>query len=83
MVRAGIVFAEPSVDESVVRGLVVDPQEKELSWLEVGLEFEHDGFEGDSVRGERFGFGCNCSGGRAHLASIIARRVFIDERCCC
>jgi hypothetical protein len=54
MVRAGVVFAEPSVDESVVEGLVVDPQEKELPRLEVGLELEGDGFEGDSVKREGF-----------------------------
>jgi hypothetical protein len=83
MVGAGIVFAEPSVDESMVRGLVIDPQEKELLWLEVGLEFKCDGFEGDSVGRERLGFGCNCLRERAHLTSIIACRVFIDERCRC
>jgi hypothetical protein len=49
MVGAGIVFAEPSVDEGVVGWLVVDPQEEELLWLEVGLEFEHNRLEGDSA----------------------------------
>jgi hypothetical protein len=49
VVRAGVVFAEPSVDESVVRGLVIDPQEEELLGLEVGLGFKSDNFEGDSV----------------------------------
>jgi hypothetical protein len=49
MIRAEIAFAEPGVDGSVVGGLVVDPQEEELSWLEVGLKFEGDSFEGDSV----------------------------------
>jgi hypothetical protein len=33
MVRAGIVFAEPGVDQGVVGRLVVDPQEEELSRL--------------------------------------------------
>jgi hypothetical protein len=33
MVGARVVFAEPSVDQGVVRGLVVDPQEEELSGL--------------------------------------------------
>jgi hypothetical protein len=83
MVGARIVFTEPSVDESVVRGLVVDPQEKEFSGLEIGLEFERDEFEGNSVERERLWFGCNCSRGRVHLASIIVQRVFIDKRCCC
>jgi hypothetical protein len=83
VVRAGVVFAEPSVDECVVRGLVVDPQEKELLQLKVRLEFKGDDFEGDSVGGEGLWFGCDCSGWRTHPASTIARRVFIDERCHC
>jgi hypothetical protein len=33
MIGAGIVFAKPSVDKGVVRGLVVDPKEKELAGL--------------------------------------------------
>jgi hypothetical protein len=62
VIRAGVVFAEPSVDESMVGGLVVDPQEEELSWLEVRLEFKGDDSERDSVGGEGLWFGCNCSG---------------------
>jgi hypothetical protein len=53
VVRAGVVFAEPSVDEGMVRRLVVDPQEKELLGLEVGLELKGDNFERDSVGRER------------------------------
>jgi hypothetical protein len=71
------------MDESMVGGLVVDPQEKELSWLEVGLELKGDDFEGDSVGGKGLWFSCNCSGWRMHPASAIAHRVFIDEQCCC
>jgi hypothetical protein len=33
MVRAGVVFAEPSMDEGVVGGLIVDPEEEELLQL--------------------------------------------------
>jgi hypothetical protein len=50
MIRAGIVFAEPGVDQGVIGRLVVDPQEEELSWLQVGLELE-------SSEPERGGFG--------------------------
>jgi hypothetical protein len=49
MVGAGIVFAEPSVDESVVGRLIVDPQEEELSRLKVGLELKGDDLEGSSA----------------------------------
>jgi hypothetical protein len=35
----------------VIRGLVIDPQEKELSWLQVGLELEDGDFEQDGFRG--------------------------------
>jgi hypothetical protein len=79
MVGVGIVFAEPSMDVSVVGWLVVDPQKEELSRLEVGLEFERDRLEGDSVGRESFGFGCDCSRGRVHLASAFVHRVFMDE----
>jgi hypothetical protein len=34
--------------------LVVDPQEKELPRLEIGLEFESGESEGDGVGRERF-----------------------------
>jgi hypothetical protein len=54
MVGTGVVFAKPSVDEGVVRGLVVDPQKEELSRLEVGLELKGDDFEGNSVGSEGF-----------------------------
>jgi hypothetical protein len=53
VVRAGVVFAEPSVNKGMVRRLVIDPQEKELLGLEVGLELKGDNFERDSVRRER------------------------------
>jgi hypothetical protein len=45
MIGAGIVLAELSVDESVVRRLVIGPQEEELSLLKVGLKLEGDDFE--------------------------------------
>jgi hypothetical protein len=54
VIGTGIVFAKPSVDESMVGGLVVDPQKEELLWLKVGLKLEGDRFEGDSVRREGF-----------------------------
>jgi hypothetical protein len=54
VVRAGVVFAEPSVDKGMVRRLVIDPQEEELSGLKVGLKLEGDNFERDSVRREQF-----------------------------
>jgi hypothetical protein len=63
MVRAGVVFTEPSVNESMVEGLVVDPQKKELSRLEVGFELKGDRFEGDHAGGERFQLGHDCSRG--------------------
>jgi hypothetical protein len=33
VVGTGVVFAEPSVDQGMVRRLVVDPQKEELSRL--------------------------------------------------
>jgi hypothetical protein len=54
VVGAGVVFAEPSVDKSVIRRLVVDPQEEELSRLKIRLELEGDNFKGDSVGREGF-----------------------------
>jgi hypothetical protein len=81
VIRAGVVFAEPGVDKGMVRGLVVDPQEEELLWLEVGLKLEGDDLEQDSAGREGLGFGCNCSGERAHLATPIICRVFIDNWC--
>jgi hypothetical protein len=54
VVRAGVVLAEPSMDEGVVGRLVVDPQEEELLGLEVGLELEGDNFEGDGIGREWF-----------------------------
>jgi hypothetical protein len=53
VIGAGIVLAEPSVDEGVVGRLIIDPQEEELSGLKVGLELEGDNFEGNGVGGER------------------------------
>jgi hypothetical protein len=49
VIGTGVVFTEPSVDESVVGGLVIDPQEEELSGLEVGLELEGNNFKGNSA----------------------------------
>jgi hypothetical protein len=54
MIGTGVVFAEVCVDEGMVRRLVVDPQEKELSQLEVGLELKGDDSEGNCARGEGF-----------------------------
>jgi hypothetical protein len=54
VVRARVVFAEPGVDQGVVGGLVVDPQEEELSGLQIGLELEHGGFKGDGFARELF-----------------------------
>jgi hypothetical protein len=54
VIGAGIVFAESDMYEGVVRRLVVDPEEEELLWLEVGLELEGDDFERDSVGREGF-----------------------------
>jgi hypothetical protein len=83
VIGTGIVLAEPSVDEGMVRRLVVDPQKEELPGLEVELELEDGNFEGSSVGRERLRFNCDRSGERAHLALTILCRVFIDERCCC
>jgi hypothetical protein len=83
VIGAGIVFAEPGMYEGVVRRLVVDLEEEELSRLEVGLELEGDNFERDGVEREGFRFGCDRTREGAHFFLIIARRVFIDERCCC
>jgi hypothetical protein len=47
MVGAGVVFTEVCVHEGVVRGLVVDPQEEELSGLQIRLELECNSPEGD------------------------------------
>jgi hypothetical protein len=82
VIGTGVVFAEPSVDDGVVRRLVVDPQKEELLGLQVGLELEGDGFEGDSVNGEGLQLGSDCLGERVHLASIIVLKAFIDEQCC-
>jgi hypothetical protein len=54
MVQVGIVFAEVCVDEGVVRRLVVDPQEEELSWLKVRLELKGDDFERNCIWGGWF-----------------------------
>jgi hypothetical protein len=83
MIRAGVVFAEPGMGEGVVGGLVVDPEEEELSWLKVGLELKGDDLEGESASKEGLRFGCDHSGERAHLALIIVCRVFIESRCWC
>jgi hypothetical protein len=52
VIGAGIVFAEPSVDEGMVGRLVIDPQEEELLGLEVGLELEGGDSERYGVRRE-------------------------------
>jgi hypothetical protein len=54
MVGAGIVFAELSVNESMIGRLIVDPQEEELLRLEVGLELEGDDLEGSGASGKGF-----------------------------
>jgi hypothetical protein len=74
MVGARVVFAEPGVDQGMVRRLIVDPQE-ELSQLQVGLELKSSEFERGGFGGQVFRFGCNCSGERAHLVFAIIRRV--------
>jgi hypothetical protein len=51
VIGAGIVFTEPSMDQGMVRRLVVDPQEKELLGLQVGLELESGEFERGGFRG--------------------------------
>jgi hypothetical protein len=62
VIRARVIFAKPGVDEGVIRGLIVDPQEKELSWLEVRLELKGDNLERGRLGGEGLWFGCNCLG---------------------
>jgi hypothetical protein len=49
VVRAGVVLAKPSVNKGVIGGLVVNPKEKELSWLEARLKFEVDDLKGDCL----------------------------------
>jgi hypothetical protein len=53
VIGAGVVFAEPSMDQGVVGQLVVDPQEEELPRLEIGLEFESGDPERNGVGRER------------------------------
>jgi hypothetical protein len=79
VVRARVVLTEIGVHKGMVWRLVIDPQEEELAGLQMGLELEGDDLKGDSFWGEWFRFGCNCSRERAHLASIIVHRVFIDN----
>jgi hypothetical protein len=50
MVGARVVFAKVGVDQGMVQRLIIDPQEEELSQLQVGLELKG----GES---ERSGFG--------------------------
>jgi hypothetical protein len=59
MIGAGVVFAEPSVDQGVVGKLIVNPQEKELSGLQVRLELERNRLERGSFFGYWFQLGCN------------------------
>jgi hypothetical protein len=54
VIWAGVVFAEPGMDEGMVRRLIVDSEEEELSWLETRLKFKGDDLEGGCVRGQRF-----------------------------
>jgi hypothetical protein len=51
VIGARVVFAEPSMDQGVVGRLVVDPQEEELSGLEIGLELERRNPKRDSLFG--------------------------------
>jgi hypothetical protein len=79
VVRAGVVFAEPGVNEGMIGRLVIDPQKEELTWLEVGLKFEGGDLERNCAWREGFGFGCDRLGERAYLASSSIHRVFIDR----
>jgi hypothetical protein len=45
MVGARVVFAKVGVDQGMVWRLIVDPQEEELSRLQVGLELKSGEFE--------------------------------------
>jgi hypothetical protein len=49
VIGTGVVFAKPGVNEGMVQRLVVDPQEEELSRLEIGLELKDSDLEGDGV----------------------------------
>jgi hypothetical protein len=51
MVGARVVFAEPGVDQGVVRRLIIDPQEEELLRLQVGLELKSGEFKRGGFRG--------------------------------
>jgi hypothetical protein len=51
VIGARVVFTEPGVNEGVIRQLVIDPKEEELSRLEVGLEFKGDDFKRDHLCG--------------------------------
>jgi hypothetical protein len=51
MVGARVVFAEVGVDQGMVWRLIIDPQEEELSQLQVGLELKGSEFEGDGLGG--------------------------------
>jgi hypothetical protein len=82
VIGAGVVFAEPGMDQGMVGRLVVDPQEDELLRLETGLKFEGGELKGNCVGREWFRLDCDCSEERVHLASTIIHRVFIDKRCC-
>jgi hypothetical protein len=79
VIRVGVVFVEPDVNESVVEGLVIDPQKEELSQLKVGLELEVDNLEWGRAWNERLWFGCDRLGERVHLALTITHMVFIDR----
>jgi hypothetical protein len=80
VIGARIVLAEVGVDESVVRWLIIDPEEKELSRLKVELKFKGNLSKGDSISGEGLWFGCSGLGESAHLTLVIILRVFMVER---
>jgi hypothetical protein len=54
VIGTGVIFTESGVNEGVVGRLIIDPQEEELSGLEVRLELKGDDFEGNGVERERF-----------------------------
>jgi hypothetical protein len=78
MVGAGVVLAEPGMDKGVIRRLIVDPQEEELSWLEIGLELKVDNFKGGGIGRERLWLGRDCLGKRMHSTMFDICMVFIE-----
>jgi hypothetical protein len=78
VVRAGVILAEPSVDQGVVGGLVVNLEEKELSWLEIRLKLKSNDFERNCLHRKGLRFGHDCSGERVHLVMLDTGGVFIE-----